>query len=112
MENSVLVPWLKCVFARWPKMLIGKKFPINVRALRFAMLDLIRGFADDVTSFDVLQEKLDGISQMNILTEHWVKNLSRPVFLLFIRAEQGVSLASVYMHAYICMFNGDVKIDS
>ena len=95
MENSGLVPWLKCAFTSVSKMLTGKTFQRNVRALGVLVLELLGGFVDDVTSFDELQEKLDSISQENILAEHWVKNLIRPVFLvmLFIRVErEGESL--------------------
>ena len=55
---------------------------MNVHVLRFMVLELLRGFVDDVTSIAELQEKLDSISQENILAEHWVKNLIRPVFLM------------------------------
>ena len=75
MEKSGLVPWLECAFAGVPEVLTGKTFPINVCALRFIVLELLRGFVDDVASFKELQEKLDSISQENILAEHWLKNL-------------------------------------
>ena len=89
-ENSGHVPWLECAFAGVPKIVTGKEFPINDCALIFIVLELMRGFADDLTSFDELQEKLDSICQENILAEHWVKNLIRSVFLmmLFIRTER------------------------
>ena len=101
MENSGLVPWLECASAGISKMLAGKNFPINVRALRFIVLELLRGFVDDVTSFGELQEKLDKISQEKILAEHWVRNLIRPVFLMmfFIHAERGGELP---LHLYAC----------
>lgn len=35
---------------------------MNVHALRFVVLELLRGFVDDVTSIAELQEKLDSIS--------------------------------------------------
>ena len=81
--------------------LTDKKFPRNVRALAVLVLELLRSFVDDVTSFDELQEKLDSISQENILAEHWVKNLIRPVFLmmLFIRAEREEEFP---LHLYAC----------
>ena len=69
MENSGLVPWLEYGFVGAPKMLTGKKFPMNIHALRFILSKLLRGFRDDVISFGKLQEKLDSISQENILAE-------------------------------------------
>ena len=101
MENGGLVLWLERAFTNVSKMLTGKKFPKNVRALGVLVLELLRGFVDNVTSFDELQEKLDSISQENILAEHWVKNLIRPVFLmmLFIRAERE---GEFLLHLYAC----------
>ena len=37
MENSGLAPWLKSAFASVQKMLIGKKFPMNMLALRLTV---------------------------------------------------------------------------
>ena len=101
MENSGLVPWLKSAFAGVPKMLTGKKFPMNIRALRFAVLELLRDFVDDVTSYDELQIKLNDVSKKSILAEHWINNLIRPVFLmmLFIRAEREGEFP---LHLYAC----------
>ena len=58
MENSGCVPWLQAAFAGVPKMLSRKKFPMNVRALRFAVLEMHRGFVDNVGSFGELQRRL------------------------------------------------------
>lgn len=69
LKNSSLVLWLQCAFTGVPKMLTGKKFPMKV-CLRFIVLELLRGFVDDVTSFEKLQEKRDTIFQENILTEY------------------------------------------
>ena len=78
MESSVLVPWLVCAFAGILKMLTGRKFPMNVRALRFTVLELLKCFVDNVTSFGELQEKLESKSQENILAEHSVNLTSVP----------------------------------
>lgn len=76
LKNSSLVLWLQCAFTGVPKMLTGKKFPMKVCLLRFIILELLRGFVVDVTSFDKLQEKRDTIFQENILTEYWEKHLT------------------------------------
>ena len=101
-EHSGLVPWLECVFAGVPKMLTGKKFPMNVRALRFVWI-----FVDDVTSFDEFQEKLYSISLENILAEHSMKNFIRPAFLmiLFICAEKEGGFP---LHIFACKKNAPI----
>ena len=50
MEDSGLVPWLQSAFASVSKMMTGKKFPINILTLRFAVMELLKGFIDDVYS--------------------------------------------------------------
>ena len=57
MENSGLVPWLKSTFAVVPKMMTIKKFPMNIRALRFAVMELLKGFIDDVFSYKILRKE-------------------------------------------------------
>ena len=69
-ENGGFVNWLEYAFVAVLKFLTSKNFPINVPALRFTVLELLKGFADNVTSFEVYQEKLESISQENILAEH------------------------------------------
>ena len=63
-------------FAGVEKMLIGKKFPQNLQALRFAVLELLRGNIDDIGTHDELQE----LSSKSKLSEHWIENLIKPVF--------------------------------
>ena len=48
MENSGLQKMMKSVFAGTEKMLTVKLFPMNVRALRFTVVKLLRGFVDDM----------------------------------------------------------------
>ena len=56
-ENSGLVPWLQSAFASVPKMMTIKKFPMNIRALRFAVMELLKGFIDDVFSYKILRKE-------------------------------------------------------
>ena len=51
MENSGLIPWLECAFTGIPNMLIGKNLPINICALRSKVLELLRGFVNNLTCF-------------------------------------------------------------
>ena len=60
-EKGGLVLWLECAFTGVPKMLTVKKLEMNVPALRFIVLKLMRGFVNNITSLDKLQEKLDSI---------------------------------------------------
>lgn len=43
LKNSGLLPWFKSVFGDAEKMLLGKKFPMNVRTLHFAKLEVFKG---------------------------------------------------------------------
>ena len=47
MKNSGLLPWLKSTFGGVEKLLTGKKFPLNVRVLRFAMLEHLRNYIEE-----------------------------------------------------------------
>ena len=100
MENSGLTPWLKSSFAGAEKMLIGKKFPQNIRALRF-IVELLKDFVDDLSSYEELQAMLDDLAAKRILSKHWIENLIKPVFLtmLYIRAEREGNFA---LHLYSC----------
>ena len=58
MENSGLVPWLQFAFASVPKMMTGKKFPMTIRVLSFAVMELPKGFIDDVYSYEDLESMI------------------------------------------------------
>ena len=62
---------------------------MNVRALRFAVVELLRGFVDDMVCREDLDQFLKKVASKSVLAEHWVNNLIKPVFLmmLYIRAE-------------------------
>ena len=63
MEDSGLAPWLQSAFASVPKMMTGKKFPMNIRALRFAVMELLKGFIDDVYSYEDLEKRTEFLAQ-------------------------------------------------
>ena len=46
-------------FAGVSKMLVGKKFPMNMRALHFVVMQLLRGFVDGISSYKDLIMFLD-----------------------------------------------------
>ena len=101
MENSGLVPWLQSAFASVPKMMTGKMFPMNMRALRFAVMELLKGFIDDVYFFEDLEKIMEFLAQNSMIAEHWINNLIRPVLLmmLFVRAEREGEFP---LHLYAC----------
>ena len=43
-------------------MLISKKFPMNIRALRFVVLELLRGLVEDMCEYRNLLDFLERIS--------------------------------------------------
>ena len=88
MSNSGLEEVMNSVFAGVPKMLSGKKFPQNVRALRLVTEVLLRDIIADTESHAHLTSVLDELSTESRTAKLWVENLIKPVFimLLFVRA--------------------------
>ena len=101
MENSGLVPRLQSAFAGVPKMMTAKKFSMNIRALRFAVMELLKGSIDDVYSYEDLEKRMEDLIGKSMIAEHWINNLIRPVFLMmmFVRAEREGEFPS---HLYAC----------
>jgi len=90
MANTGLEEIMKTSFGGVPKMLSGKKFPQNVRALRLVVEEVLRGIVGQLESHTELQEHLEVLSQESRTTRLWVDCLIKPVFLmmLFVRAER------------------------
>ena len=65
-------------------MSISKKFRMNVRALRLVLIELLRGFIDDIKGYNKFDLFLKRISEKGVLSEHWVKNLVQPVLLMLL----------------------------
>ena len=101
MANSGLEAVLKAAFGSVDKMLLGKKYPMNVRALRFVVIELLKGNIGDLHSYNELVEWLDKLCSQSLLSEHWIKNLIKPVLLmlLYSRAEREGEFA---LHLYAC----------
>ena len=89
MKNSSLLSWLKSAFGGVEKMLTEKTFLMNVRALGFAMLKLLRDYVGEMKSFQDLAHFFVACSSKSMLSKHWVDNLIRPVMLImmYVRAE-------------------------
>ena len=63
MANSGLEKVMNCGFADIPKMLTGKKFPVNVRALRFVVLEQLRAVVGEMVEYKDLIMFLNNISE-------------------------------------------------
>ena len=82
MKNSGLDLLMKTAFAGVEKMLLGKKFPQNVRALRIVVIELLRPLIDVNTCQDDFTATLQELSNKSKLAEHWIQNLIYPVFIM------------------------------
>lgn len=77
---------LSTTFGSIDKMLQGKKYPQNVRALRLLTEELLQPvFEKDnlhITSMDDLENVLDELSALSRTTKMWVNNIIKPTFLM------------------------------
>ena len=101
MANSGLEKLVGSAFGGVSKMLIGKIFPMNIRALRLVVLELLHGLVDEIADYDDLIFFLDSLAIKSHLAKHWVNNLIKPVLImmLYLRAEQQAEFA---LHLYAC----------
>ena len=99
--NSGLDKLMKPSFAGVEKMLVGKKFPMNIRALRIAAIELLRMFINEDTTYDDLTKIIRSLSEKSSLAEHWIKNLIYPAFLMlmYVRTEREGEFG---LHLYTC----------
>ncbi len=89
MMNTGLDVILKLAFGGVEKLLSGKKFPQNVRALRLVAEELLNPYLPGIHSYDDLTAFLDDISQKSLTSKLWSDCLIKPVLymMLYIRAE-------------------------
>ena len=91
MRGSGLEDILKSTFAGVPKLLSGKKFPQNVRAIRIVTEELLRPIFNnqELHTMKELTDYLDSKSKNSNTTKLWVDCLIKPVLIMmeFIRAE-------------------------
>ena len=92
MDESGLSDILKEVFGGVQKMLSGKKFPQNVRALRLLAEECLRSIITDgeFEKADDLMKALEERATQSKTAKLWVDVLIKPVFLMmsYIRAER------------------------
>ena len=90
MSNSGLKDLLQSGFGGVEKMLTGKNFPQNFRALRMVVEEVLREFIHDISNADELQQFLDGKRQESHTCKLWIDYLIKPVLymMMFVRAER------------------------
>ena len=104
MAGSGIVEVLSEAFAGVLKMLTGKKYPDNVRALRMLVEELIRPLFQtrNMICMDELQQALNDTASHSRTAKLWVNCLIKPVFTImkYVRAEREADwplhLASVH----------------
>ncbi|KAH3755284.1 hypothetical protein DPMN_189975 [Dreissena polymorpha] len=101
MTTSGLEDILKAFFGGVIRMLTGKNFPQNVRALRMVAKEVLRKESPNVKTFDDLMLSLESKAKNSRTTRFWLDCLIKPVFImmLFVRAEReaewGLHLSAV-----------------
>ena len=90
MANSGLEDILAAAFGGVEKMLSGKKFPQNFRALRMVVEILIGKRVVDIASGDEMDNLLNELRTGSKTSKLWVDSLIKPVLLtmLYVRAER------------------------
>ena len=92
MENSGLSDILSDVFGGVSKMLTGKKFPQNVRALRMLAEEVLRRIFEEhrLESKQDLMKVLEDRASRSKTVKLWVDMLIKPIFIimLFVRSER------------------------
>ena len=92
MADTGIVELLNASFGGVLKMLSGKKFPENVRALRILTEEVLRPILDKHTigTMNDFQQLLDELSMGSQTAQLWINCLIKPVFTLmkYIRAER------------------------
>ena len=86
MADSGLKDILSTTFGSVDKMLQGKKYPQNVRALRLLTEELLRPVLEkhdtQLANMDDLEKVLDELSAESRTTKLWVNNVIKPTFLM------------------------------
>ncbi len=92
MAESGLAEILSVAFSGVRKMLTGRKYPQNVRALRLLVEKILRSVFDenDMESMEYIHRVLEAISEKSRTAKLWIDCLILPVFtmLKYIRAER------------------------
>ena len=90
MADSGLEEVMKAAFGGVTHMLVGKKFPQNVRALRLVTEEVLRPTIGQLNTHDELMNCLEEKATQSSTARLWFENLVKPVFIMmiFVRAER------------------------
>ena len=90
MNNTGLTEIMQTAFGGVPKMLSGKKFPHNMRAMRMVVEELLRPSIETCDDYDQLMAILNNKASKSRTAKMWIDNFIKPVLLMmvFVRAEQ------------------------
>ena len=92
MAETGLAEILGAVFGGVGKMLTGKKFPMNIRAMRMVTEELLRHVIENnhLDCYESLMSVLEDLASKSRTTKMWVDALIKPVFvmMLYVRAER------------------------
>jgi hypothetical protein len=92
MQGSGLSEILESTFAGVTKMLSGKKFPQNIRAMRIVLEELLRSTMSEgsITTMEELLARLDHAASTSNTSKLWVDCFIKPVFIimLYVQAER------------------------
>ena len=103
MADSGLEKLMGPAFGGVSKMFIRRKFPMNVRALRLVVLELLRGLVDEIVDSDDLIFFLDSLTIKSYLAKLWVNNLIKPVLIMMFELNDKQSLHFSCMHVSRCV---------
>ena len=94
MAETGLAQILESVFGGSEKMLTGKKFPMNMRAMRMVAEELLRNIAGkgQLKDHDDFMTVLDDLAAKSRTAKMWVDAFIKPVLtmMLYVRAEREV----------------------
>ena len=90
MADSGLEDVMKSAFGSVPKMLTGKMFPQNFRALRLVTEEVLRPILPQVQSSEELCKVIEQKASISPTSKLWHENLVKPILIMmvFVRAER------------------------
>ena len=93
MGNTGLSEIMQTAFGGVPKMLTGKKFPQNMKALRMVVEELLSSIIVTSEDYEQLMSILNNKANKSRTAKLWTDSLIKPVLLMmiFVRAEREVS---------------------
>ena len=82
-------------------MLSGKAFPMNIRALRLVLEEILRSYIGEFSCYNDFDQFPDETALRSRTAKHWINNFFKPVLLmmLFVRSEREGDWP---LHLYAC----------